>query len=433
MTTTLDMLAQGIRSFRNSVPTPFVGRSAPMTGLYRRDDKRGQQAATGGNSTLYSVVNRTSTSTAAVNWRLWKKTRSGLDEDRIEITSHQALRVWKKPNNFFTGREFVEAGQQHNDLTGETWWVIERGEIPGYGQVSFPTAMWVVRPDRMVPIPSRTDYLAGYMYVGPDGEEIALTLDQVIQTKIPSPLDPYRGMGPVQSLMTTLDAQYYSAEWNAAFFANSAMPGGVLSVPGNVMMNRPAWEQLRERWVEQHKGVGNAHRVAILEAGMTFTPIASSMKDMQFAELEKIGQDKILRAFGMAGFAIGDLEDANRASSEAAADWFAANLTVPRLDRIKDALNFRFLPMFGDPRALEFDYDSPVEPDQEQEDKTLTAKTAAYKVLIDAGVEPADAAKVTGLPEMKHAPKPAPAPAQPPGVPAEDDQQPDDTEEEAPA
>ena len=407
------------RSLFMRAPVPYVGRTGIGRYALRDTSRRSHLAATAENSDLYSIVNVTSTSTAKVNWRLWRNAASGRKEDRREVLDHQALRVWKRPNDFTTGREFVEAGQKHGDLCGETWWVVERGDIPGVGMVPFPTAMWVVRPDRMTPIPSREEFLVGYMYTSPDGQEVALTLDQVIMQKTPSPMDPYRGLGPVAALMLTLEGEAAAEEWNANFFRNGAMPGGILKTKES--LNDDVFNRVRDRWAEQHKGLHNAHRVAILEAGLDFETVNYSRKDLQIAEAAAITPDKLKRAFGLPGFALGELQDANRASSEAAAAWFAQNLTIPRLDRIKDALNVFYLPMFGtDPftKRLEFDYDNPVEPDQATENSTLAAKTSAYKTLCDAGVEPEDAASVVGLPEMRHRTAAPAAEPDPVGAPA---------------
>ncbi|NIS37117.1 MAG: phage portal protein, partial [Actinobacteria bacterium] len=71
-------------------------------------------------------------------------------------------------------------------------------------------------------------FLAGFLYHGPNGEQVPLSLDEVIHIRYPNPLDPYRGLGPVQSAMIDLDSARYSAEWNRNFFVNSAEPGGHL-------------------------------------------------------------------------------------------------------------------------------------------------------------------------------------------------------------
>ena len=58
-------------------------------------------------------------------------------------------------------------------------------------------------------------------------------------------------------------------------------------------------------------------------------------------------RDMILEAFGMSPHMIGREEDINRANAEAAEDVFARWVLMPRLDRIKDALNHQLLPLFA--------------------------------------------------------------------------------------
>jgi phage portal protein BeeE len=93
-----------------------------------------------------------------------------------------------------------------------------------------PLEMWPVRPDRMRPVADPKKFCVGYEYVGPSGEVVPLGLDEVIFERRPNPLDPYRGLGPVQTILTDLDSSRFSREWNRQFFANSAEPGGILQV-----------------------------------------------------------------------------------------------------------------------------------------------------------------------------------------------------------
>jgi HK97 family phage portal protein len=358
--------------------------------------------------TLFAIVDRTSNATALVDWKLWRKAKSGRKEDRVEVTSHAALDLWNRPNGFMPRQEFVESFQQHQDLTGEAWWVIAKR--PG---INLPLEMWPVRPDRMQPAPDRDAFLKGYVYTSPDGEQIPLELDEVIQLRRPNPLDPYRGLSPVLSILPDLDTSRYAAEWSRAFFLNSAEPGGLIEVPNTLSDDQ--FDELRDRWNEQHKGVGNAHRVAILEHGK-WVDRTISQRDMQFVELRGATRDAIREAYGISKTAIGDFEDINRASALAAKSWFAEQQTVPRLERIKAALNFELLPMYGKTgEGLEFDYEPPTPPDPEVEAQQLTARSNAAAALVTAGFEAAGTLSAVGLPEIPYVGKPmAPAPDAPP-------------------
>jgi HK97 family phage portal protein len=253
----------------------------------------------------------------------------------------------------------------------------------------------------MEPIPDRDKFISHYEYCGPNGERIRLERDEVIQLRMPNPLDPYRGLGPVQSILVDLDSSRYSAEWNRNFFANSAEPGGVIEV--DKRLSDDEFDEMNTRWGEQHKGVSNAHRVAIIEHGAKWVDRKYTMRDMQFAELRGVSRDVIREAFGIPKFAVGDVDDVNRATADASSAWFAEHLTVPRLERIKAALNHDFLPLFGATAAgLEFDYCSPVKGDREADDRERESKAQAASVLVTAGWEPTAVLEAVDLPPMPY-------------------------------
>jgi HK97 family phage portal protein len=387
---------RSLRALKNKAPVPYVsGRSSISIPWRQPTGAEAQMRAMGTVGTLFAIVNRTSNATALVNWRLYRKHASGRPEDRVEVTQHAALDLWNKPNKFFTRQELVESEQQHIDLTGEGWIVIARSP-----RSSLPLELWPVRPDRIAPVPHPIDFISGYMYTGPDGTEIALRVEDVIQIRMPNPLDPYRGMGPVQSVLTEIDASKYSAEWNRNFFMNSAEPGGIIEVPNG--LGDTEFDQLRERWNEQHKGVANAHRVAILEHGK-WVDRKLTQRDMQFAELRSVSRDVIREAFGAPAFVLGEVGDVNRATAEAAKVLFAEQLTVPRLERFKQALNNDLLPLYGKDaaRLLEFDYDDPVPPDAAARNAEMKAKAETAKIYVDMGFEHASVAEALGLPVME--------------------------------
>ncbi|MGW3025859.1 phage portal protein [Streptomyces sp. NPDC001221] len=379
-----------------ATPVPFASRSSSYgRGLFGTN--RGTTAqlnSMGSVGTLFAIVNRLAKAEAGIEWGLFRKAKSGKKEDRIQVTSHAALDLWNKPNQFYTQSVFVESGSQHKSLTGETWWVIARNE-----RVNIPLEMWPVRPDRMTPVPDPEQFLLGYMYTSPDGQHVALRREDVILNRTPHPTDPYRGIGPVQAILTDLDAVRYSAEWNRNFFLNSAEPGGLIQVEQR--LSDEEFNELRDRWNEQHKGVANAHRVAILEQGQ-WIDRKFSQRDMQFAELRGISSDIIREAFGFPKPMLGSVDDVNRANGDAGERMFARWLLVPDLEAIRDALNHQLLPLYGATgEGLEFDFVNPVPEDVESEATQLTARSTAAAALIAVGLDPGDVLPAVGLPEMR--------------------------------
>jgi HK97 family phage portal protein len=389
-----------LRRTRNEAPVPYAARGismSPFGPLIGVADKTTQMSAYGSVGTLFAIVSALSEDVAAVDWKLWRKDPSGREEDRNEVTTHAALSVLREPNPYMTTGEFFESFQQHLDLTGEAWWVYTRGS----GLV-IPTEVWPVRPDRMSPVPGSTTFLERYEYRSPDGRIIPLDKDEVTFLRRPNPLDPYRGMGPVQTILSDLDSSRYSAEWNRQFFLNDATPGGVIELP-NTLQDEEL-DELIEHWDRQHKGIGNAHRVAFIEMGK-WVDRKFSQRDMQFTELRDMSRDVIREAFRFPKAMLGISDDVNRATAEAQEYAYGKRLIVPRLERIKGALNSDFLPLFypNVPKPqipVEFDYCNPVPEDVESESKVMETKVRATVTLVRGGFDPAEACAFTGLPPM---------------------------------
>jgi HK97 family phage portal protein len=356
----------------------------------------------GAVSTLFSIVSTNANAVSQVEWKLFKKTPLRSKKERTEVIAHPALVVWNKPNQYYTRQEFVESEQQHVDLTGEGWWVTYTDpRMPSLG----PTEIWPVRPDRMFPVKHPTEFLTGYVYVGPNGEEVPLDKGQVIQIRMPNPVDPYRGMGPVQSLLTNIYGYKAALDYNAAFFRNGGEAGGFLSFSEE--LDDDEWERQKRRWNSQHQGIHNAHRVAILEGGAQWIDRKYTNRDMEFVDLANFGRDTMREAFGMHKFILGQSDDVNLAQALAADTVFAKRQQIPRLERFKQALNNDFLPMFPGSEMLEFDYCDPSPDNPDEENAERASKTSAFKTLIDAGVNPEDAALYCDLPVMRMKDAPA--------------------------
>jgi HK97 family phage portal protein len=394
---------------RNASPVPLVASSGAMA-LAGSVGTEAQLRAMGGVGTLYSVVDRITTAVAAVDWTLYRTAKSGLDEDRVPVTSHACIDLWERPNAHMTRAQLMEASGQHFELTGEAPVLISRNPL----MRSLPLELWPVRPDRVEPVPDPYEFIAKWEYRSPDGQKIELDLDEVMRMIKPCPWDPYRGLGVVQTILVELDTSRATSEWNRQFFRNSARPGGVIEY--SEALEDEDFKRVVSHWREQHQGVSNSHRVAIIEGGK-WVNSNFSLRDMQFVELRQASRDTILEGWGVHKATLGITDDVNRAASAAAEAQFAQQIVAPRLRRWRELLNTRLLPMYG-PTAtgLEWDHDNPIPPDAEADDRERDSKTKAWATLVDAGADPAVAATVVGLPDI---PMREVVTAGAPGAPAE--------------
>lgn len=347
--------------------------------------------AYGSVGTLFAIVTQIDNAVASTDWHLYRKTSVRDKNRRQEVTVHPFLTVWDQPNKFYTNRMFIETVEQHINLVGEGIIVLDT-----IG--SFVIGMWPVRPDRMQPVKSPDEFMTGWIYCGPDGEEVPLELDQVIQMKMPNPGDPYRGMGAVQTVLNDMDAARYSAEWNKNFFINGAKPGGVIEI--DYRMGDDEFKDFVRRWRYQHQGVANAHRVAVLE-NAKWKDTQFSMSDMQFVELRNLPRELIREAFAFPKPMLGTVDDVNRANSDAAKEIMAEGITVPHLSRWRDATNWKLVPRFANGKTLEMDFDNPVPINREAQDRERTSQANGTATLVKAGFDPSGTLEAMGLPKIK--------------------------------
>lgn len=417
---------------RNAAPVP-MGDTSPFTlpGLAMGSNAdEAFMRAYGTNGTLFSNVSMLARSTAGPVWKLFKQapqdgrqrytTSDQGSDQRVEIMpgKHQALNVLAKPASmvidgremcFWTRTSLMEISQIWMETTGKSHWIVEYDS-----RATFPTGLWPVRPDRMTPIPDRDNYLKGWVYSAPDGrEKIPLQPHEVIYNRYPDPLDTYGGVGPVSSVLTDIDAVKYASEWNRNFFLNSAIPGGVLQADHT--LSDEEFNTLTNRWRESHKGVSRAHRIALLEAGVTWVQTHLTQKDMDFAALRMDSRDIIREALAMHKVMTGVTDDVNRASAQTGEEVFASWQIDPRLARWRDVLNNQFLPLFGATgQGVEFDYVLPMPRNREQDNLELKTKAEAALALVEAGYDQHDVLMAVGLPDMKTALRLADVPALPP-------------------
>lgn len=408
----------------NKSPVPMTTKANPR---WSRDARKRMtddalMATYESVGTVFAIVHSLAVATSKQKWTLYKTAASGLDEDRTPVASHACIDLWNRPNPVMPQRRFLETAQQHIDLTGEADILTTLMKLGGK---AIPLELWPMRPDRIQPIPDPYEFLTGYIYTSPDGEMIPLEKNECLPILMPNPRNPYRGLGPVQSIMTVLESMKAADEWDRAFFENSAEPGGVIEVPNS--LSEPQFDELRDRWAATHQGVSKAHRVAILEAGMKWIDRSYTQRDMQHAELRTVKRDTILEAFGYPKPMLGITEDVNRANAEAAEYVFAKWLITERLDRWRDWLNHQVLPLYGNTGAgLEWDYESPVSENSDAENAAIAARSTAVVAMVGAGFDATETEAWLEMPEIPYE-KPAPRPIMAPGGPQDPNADPEET------
>lgn len=380
-------------------PVPFSSTSR-MVRLFGKgyDPEKRNLDLTTAESTLFSVLDLISADIGSTDWSWYRKrarVREGEDRAPVKPTESLAVKLWEKPNPFMTGVQLRTVNEWHYDAVGEGWQVIQ------YNAFGIPESFWPVRPDRLHPVTDPEKFRTGWIYTGPNGEQVPLGEEDLIRVLRPHPIDPHRGIGAVQTLNSTLTTSLTAQQWIQAFYSNDATPGGMIEVGGDKVLEWEDYKKLVDRWNQQHRGVNRAHRVGLLEIG-SYKQFSVNLKDLQFAESRQLTRDTVLEAFRIHKHMLGISEDVNRAASVSADVTYGKRTLNPRLKMWRDFANNDYATKFGVPGTLvEAEFPNPVPEDVEEENQRRESKAKAAKDLREAGWHPDDILMTVGLPAMR--------------------------------
>jgi len=280
---------------------------------------------------VYACVRILSESIASLPVHLYQNQDEG---SKARAVKHPLYRILHdEPNPEMTSFVFRETLMTHLLLWGNAYAQIIRngkGEVIGLYPL-MPNRMTVDR-DVFGKICYRYQMQDSDAHTGKTGN---VTLKPSDVLHIPGlGFDGLVGYSPIAMAKNAIGLSIATEEYGARFFANGATPGGILEFPGTV--KNP--ESIRESWNKGFSG-NNAHKVAILEEGMKYTPISISPEQAQFLETRKFQIDEIARIFRVPPHMVGDLEKSSFSNIEQQSLEFVKYTLEPWIIRWEQSLN----------------------------------------------------------------------------------------------
>ena len=275
-------------------------------------------------STVYACVRVISETVASLPLGVYEAT----DDGNQKATDHPLYRLLHdEPNAEMTSFVFREVMLAHPLLYGNSYSQIIRS-----GKNSI-VGLYPLLPDHMDVDRDSKGNLT-YTYTTSDGKTVVIKPTDVLH--IPGlGFDGVMGYSPIALEKSAIGLGIASEEYGSKFFSNGARPSGILTHP-NTVKNPKA---IRESWNTAYGGSSNANRVAILEEGMTFTPLSIPNNEAQFLETRKFQVEEICRIFRVPPHLVGDLEHATFSNIEHQSIDFAVHTIRPWLVRIEQAMN----------------------------------------------------------------------------------------------
>lgn len=251
-------------------------------------------------TSVYACVRILSETLASLPLHMYRHTDSG-KEKAVSNPLYRLLH--DEPNPEMTSFVFRETLMSHLLLWGNAYAQIIRD---GRGKV---VALYPLLPDKMEV--DRADNGELFYEYQSDKGKVILRKEEVLHI-LGLGFDGIKGQSPIAMAKNAIGMAIATEEYGAKFFANGANPGGVLEHPGVVKDPK----RVRDSWNAVYQGSSNAHRVAVLEEGMKFTPIGIPPEQAQFIATRKFQLNEIARIFRIPPHMIGDLEKSSFSNIE---------------------------------------------------------------------------------------------------------------------
>ena len=258
---------------------------------------------------VYSCVCILAEAVAGLPLHVYRHNDQGGTEKAIDHPLY--LLLHDEPNPEMSSFVFRETLMTHLLLWGNAYAQIIRN---GKGEV---VALYPLMPNKMSVDRDANGQLY-YTYTrstdeAPTMQGMTVTLKPSDVLHIPGlGFDGLVGYSPIAMAKNAIGMAIASEEYGAKFFANGAAPGGVLEYPGTI--KDP--QRVRDSWQSTFGGSGNANKIAVLEEGMKYTPIAISPEQAQFLETRKFQINEIARIFRVPPHMVGDLEKSSFSNIE---------------------------------------------------------------------------------------------------------------------
>ncbi len=286
---------------------------------------------------VYSCVRILSEAVAGLPLHLYQYTDKSSKEKAIDNPLYFLLH--DEPNTEMTSFVFRETLMTHLLLWGNAYSQIIRN---GKGEV---VGLYPLMPDRMtVNRDEKGRLYYEYMVSSDDAKTlkdgtVRLSPYDVLHI-LGLGFDGLVGYSPIAMAKNAIGLAIAAEEYGSKFYANGATPSGILEYPGTV--KEP--DKVRESWNAGFGGSSNAHKIAVLEEGMKYTPISISSNEAQFLETRKFQINEIARIFRVPPHMVGDLEKSSFSNIEQQSLEFVKYTLEPWLVRWEQAMQRSLIP-----------------------------------------------------------------------------------------
>ncbi len=312
------------------------------------------------------------------NYLFDSKTRRRIPDDPVL----QLLNI--RPNEAMTPtiRKKVLETSRLVDGNGYDW--ILRNERTGRIRELIPVPGYLVEPWQ--DLSGRVWYTVTHPWTG---EPMVLPNEDICHYK-GATRDGLKGVAVLRRASEVIASARAQQQYELGFYENGGQPSGVLQTdadlagpvddPQNPGKKIGRKDLLRREWERVHAGPSNSHRLAILDLGLKYTPIAATNADAQFIESKEISIRDIARYFGIPLYKLQEGKQAYGSNEQNAIEYVVGTLH-PIVSQYEEEQTWKILAKSQVDRGLELRINLMAELKGD-----TSARADWYQTLIDAGV-----------------------------------------------
>lgn len=279
------------------------------------------------------------------------------------FTASPILSVFAQPNDIMVGDTLMFNTIASLELTGKTFWWM-RWSMGRQPEIWPLPSHWVT--------PVHTPNLFAKWVVEPGGgaQKFELPASDVVYFYYPDPSDPLSALAPLTALAKTVMADESLEESQRRTFLNSMAPGLAITIgqaaedsptgrETSPVLTRAQRRALKTILKDEYRGVVNNGEPMILDGFIKgVEPIFPSAREMDYLQSGQATKGRLAQGWGVNPISMGEVENANRASSAVADDHLINNVVNPRISMLSQVMS-RKLPPFFSRRSDEVVYIQP--------------------------------------------------------------------------
>jgi HK97 family phage portal protein len=281
------------------------------------------------NSNVYACASILGGDIGKLPIQIFKKSKGRLmRDDEHPVAQLLGLR----PNPYMSAYTFKELMMLHLVGWGNAYAAID------WGPNGRPTALWPLDPSVTDVVLDPVTGDLWYITTVPTGEMRKLPWYDVFHLKYPGK-SGLKGISPISVLREEIGSQQAAKKFAGAFWANGTASRGIIKVPGQ--LNKDAKNKLREEWQNLNTGLTNAHKIAILDAGMEYQSISMPLADAQFIEQMKFGVLEVAKVYKIPAHKLNQLDRATFSNIEQQSLDYVKNTLQPIVTQWEQEIDYK--------------------------------------------------------------------------------------------